>query len=325
MRKKHLSKELIIIAVITLVIIASNIILYNILKNDYTNKINNLNNNLQILENELTKTINNEKEHSNLQREILENKTLSNFEKLEDVINTETQKIKLDLETSKQSTKSELADISEQIGGLDKKISSVNVESLGFSAVINDVIKAVVSVKTNRGQGSGVIFDERGYIITNKHVIEGTTSITVIDYDEDSYPVRVLGAAKNADIAVLKIESDKTFEFLDFENERDIDVGDRVIAIGNPLGLSFTVTEGIVSATDRVIDTTGIGYIQTDVSINPGNSGGPLVNIDEKIVGINTLKIINTEGIGFAIPSDVAENIAEQAVELDLADEASWI
>ena len=87
-----------------------------------------------------------------------------------------------------------------------------------------------------------------------------------------------------------------------------------MIAIGNPLGLSFTVTEGIVSAKGRFIDDTGVGYIQTDVSINPGNSGGPLVNAAKNIVGINTFKITQTEGLGFAIPSNVAESIAKQAL-----------
>lgn len=315
---------MIIVSILITVIIASNWFTYTKLTEDYTSKLNTLSVLIDEMESDLISKINNEKEFSENQRKLLEEQTMSNFEKLEDVINTETQKIKLDLETTKQSTKSELEWISDKVGGLeeksielDKKVSSINVESLGFSAIINDVIKAVVSVKTNKGQGSGVIFDERGYIITNKHVIEGVSTIAVIDYDSNSYPVKVLGTAKNADLAVLKIESDKTFEYLDFEDKRDINVGERVIAIGNPLGLSFTVTEGIISATDRNIDTTGIGYIQTDVSINPGNSGGPLVNIDEKIVGINTLKITNTEGIGFAIPSDVAENIAEQAVELD--------
>ena len=136
MKRKHISNELLIVSLLIFVIIGSDVILYYILKNDYTVKINNLNNNLQTTKNELTTSIQNERIYSSLQRAILENKTMSNFETLEDFINTETQKIKLDLETTKQSTKSELADISEQIGGLDKKISSIDVESLGFSAIV---------------------------------------------------------------------------------------------------------------------------------------------------------------------------------------------
>ena len=180
------------------------------------------------------------------------------------------------LEKVKTDTESGLEDISQKVGGLEEKSSEledmlyeIDVQSSDFSSIVEDVVKAVVSVKTDKSQGSGVIFNSNGYIITNKHVLTDSSSIQV---------------------------------------------GQRTIAVGNPLGLSFSVTEGIISALNRKIDDTGIGYIQTDVPINPWNSGGPLVNSDKKIVGINTLKILDTEGLGFAIPSNVAKSIADQAV-----------
>ncbi|MBU0628196.1 MAG: trypsin-like peptidase domain-containing protein, partial [Nanoarchaeota archaeon] len=145
--------------------------------------------------------------------------------------------------------------------------------------------------------------------------IEDASSVYVVDYDYNKYPVSIVGTASNVDLAVLKIEYNKTFDYLDFADSSDIRVGQRVIAVGNPLGLSFSVTEGIISSVNRVVDSTGIGYIQTDVPINAGNSGGPLINSNSKIVGINTFKLLDTEGLGFAIPADAAESIAEQAVK----------
>jgi len=267
----------------------------------------------------LSSKIQSDRDYNMLQMSVLENKTMSNFKKLQDFFNSETTKLKLDLETNKKATQSEISDISQKVGGLEEKsseldsrISEINVQSSDFSSIANDVIKAVVSVKTSNGQASGVIFDSRGYIMTNRHVVEGVSDIKVYDYNADTYDVEVIGVAKSVDLAVLKIVSNDTFSYLKFEDISNINVGERVIAVGNPLGLSFTVTEGIISALDRNIDSSGVGYLQTDVSINPGNSGGPLVDSSKMIVGINTLKISDTEGLGFAIPCDVAENIAEQ-------------
>ena len=176
--------------------------------------------------------------------------------------------------------------------------------------IIDDVVKAVVSVQTDVGQGSGVFYSADGLLLTNRHVIDGANAVAVVDHKGNRYPVSLAAIANNADLAVLKVKSDKTFKYLRFAS--DADVGERVIAVGNPLGLSFTVTEGIVSAVDRVIDDTGIGYIQTDVSINPGNSGGPLVNAKKRIVGINTLKMKDSEGIGMAIPYDLVDEFVDE-------------
>ncbi len=270
--------------------------------------------------------------YSATQRSLLENKTIDNFKKLQDFVNRQATEIKLDLESQvssvvsdieavRQQSAEELKDISRTVGGLkeksselESKISEINVESSDFSAIVQDVVKAVVSVRTASQQGSGVLFDERGYLLTNKHVIENAPSIRVVDHAGRLYAAEIIGTATNADLAVLKISGPVPFDYLTFADASSLRVGQRVIAVGNPLGLSFSVTEGIISAVNRRIDASGIEYIQTDVSINPGNSGGPLVSADKKIAGITTLKLAG-EGLGFALPSSLAENIAEQALE----------
>ncbi|MDO8642287.1 MAG: trypsin-like peptidase domain-containing protein [Candidatus Woesearchaeota archaeon] len=262
------------------------------------------------------------------QRAALENKTIENFKKLQDVINRQATQIKLDLESQasnienvRQQAEAGLGDISQQVGGLKKKsseleskISEINVQSSDFSAIVQDVVKAVVSVRTPSQQGSGVFYDGRGYIVTNKHVIQDASSVQVIDYAGRVYAAQVIGTATNADIAILKISGPDAFPSLSFASEDSIRVGQRVIAVGNPLGLSFSVTEGIISAVNRVIDASGVPYIQTDVSINPGNSGGPLVDAGMHIVGITTLKFQQGEGLGFALPSTIVQQVAEQAI-----------
>lgn len=245
------------------------------------------------------------------QRQLLEDKTTNNLQKLETSINQKTSQVKLDLEGQLSNVEGRLE---EQTSELESKISSLNVQSTDFSAIVEDVIGSVVSISTDLGRGSGVIIDPRGYVMTNRHVIEGASRLTVIDVDNRAYPAEILGTARDADLAILKIQGSDSFSFLPFADDDAVRVGQKVIAVGNPLGLSFTVTEGIISGKDRFIDTSGVGYLQTDVSINPGNSGGPLINANKEVVGINTFKLTNTEGLGFAIPAGVAEEIKELAL-----------
>jgi S1-C subfamily serine protease len=307
--------------VIVILIVASNIIIYKRLKQDYDTKFDEADQRVDILKSGLTSEIQKEKAFSIKERESLENRTLTNFNDLLTILGKETSRLRTDIQQVKSDTESELEGITEQVDGLEERnseledlISDIDVTSSDFSNIVGDVIKAVVSVKTDKGQGSGVIFNNQGYIITNKHVIDGASSVYVVDYNSNNYNVDLVGAASNIDLAVLKIISDNTFDYLNFADSSDIKIGERVIAVGNPLGLSFSVTEGIISAVNRVIDDTGVPYVQTDVPINPGNSGGPLVNSNKKIVGINTVKILDTEGIGFAIPSSIAKDIADQAM-----------
>jgi serine protease Do len=169
--------------------------------------------------------------------------------------------------------------------------------------------------------GSGVVVDESGVIATNDHVIRGATDVKVAFADGREYVADILIRDETTDLAVLKIrDADERFEALDFADSDDLEVGDLVLAIGNPFGVGQTVTSGIVSAVAR----TDIGvndlsfFIQTDAAINPGNSGGPLVNLDGEVVGINTAIISRTGGnmgIGFAIPTNMAKQIIDQLIE----------
>jgi len=168
--------------------------------------------------------------------------------------------------------------------------------------------------------GSGVIVDaERGYILTNNHVVENADQIEVSLFNEDSLDAEVIGTDALTDIALLKVEPDNLTELPIGESD-SVEVGDFVIAIGNPFGLGHTVTSGIVSALGRTgISRNGLeDFIQTDASINPGNSGGALVNMRGELVGINSAIISGTGGnvgIGFAVPSDIARSIMRQILD----------
>jgi len=197
---------------------------------------------------------------------------------------------------------------------LKNELKDVQIKSADFSAIVDDVLQSVVSVKTNVGQGSGAIISTKGYIVTNVHVINGASTISAVTYSGNTYDANtVAGYDSNADIAVLKIDA-PGLKSLSFGNSDSLKVGEKVIAAGNPAGLGFTVTEGIVSAFRTA--ENGIQYIQTDVPINPGNSGGPLINARGEIVGINNFKVSSTgfEGLGFAISSNNARNVANKII-----------
>jgi serine protease Do len=168
-----------------------------------------------------------------------------------------------------------------------------------------------------RSLGSGVIVDAKGYILTNNHVVEQADEIQVTLVDERTFQAKVIGTDPKTDLAVIRIEGAKDLKPAPLGNSAKIRTGDFVIAIGNPFGLSHTVTVGVISATGRA----GMGitayedFIQTDASINPGNSGGPLLNIDGQVIGINTAIVASGQGIGFAIPITPAREIMEQLIK----------
>ncbi len=170
--------------------------------------------------------------------------------------------------------------------------------------------------------GSGVIVDAaKGYILTNNHVIENADKITVTTYDNRSFKAKVIGRDPATDIAVLQIQAEGLTQ-IPLGNSDSLQVGDFVIAIGNPFGLNHTVTAGIVSAEGRtqVQDGKYSDFIQTDASINPGNSGGALVNLEGQLVGINTMIVTSggsrgNLGIGFAIPIDMAKSVMDQLIQ----------
>jgi serine protease Do len=161
--------------------------------------------------------------------------------------------------------------------------------------------------------GSGFLIDSKGYIVTNNHVVQDADTITVKLKNGEEYEAKSIGTDPNTDLALIKIDAKKDLPHLSFGNSEKVNVGEWVVAIGSPFGLEQTVTAGIVSAKGRVIDAGPYDdFIQTDASINPGNSGGPLLNLKGEVVGINTAILANAQGIGFAIPSNMAENIIEQ-------------
>ena len=163
--------------------------------------------------------------------------------------------------------------------------------------------------------GSGVLVDPAGFVLTNEHVIQGGTKILVTLNTGKQFPAKVVGTAPEADLALLKIEGDRPFPSVELGRSDDLMIGETVIAVGNPFGLSSTVTVGVLSATGRTVNAGKRRYadfLQTDAAINPGNSGGPLCNILGQVIGINTAIIRQAQGIGFAIPVDRARRVMEQ-------------
>jgi serine protease Do len=164
-----------------------------------------------------------------------------------------------------------------------------------------------------QGAGSGFIISQDGLILTNNHVVEGAKELTVTLANKEEYPAKIIGRDPKTDLAVIRIEPKVPLAAAALGDSEALRVGDWVMAIGNPFGLSNTVTAGIVSAKGRVI---GAGpyddFIQTDASINPGNSGGPLFNMQGQVVGINTAIIPNGRGIGFAVPVNQAKALLPQ-------------
>lgn len=175
-------------------------------------------------------------------------------------------------------------------------------------------------VEVGQSVGSGVIFDKKGYIVTNNHVVSGSSDVNVSLSNGKTVPGKVIGTDPSTDLAVVKIDGNDDLPVASFGDSDTLQAGETVIAIGNPLGLEFqgTVTVGVISALNRTLDTIDQRFklIQTDAAINPGNSGGALVTTDGKVVGINSAKIAKegVEGIGFAIPINSAKGIIEQLI-----------
>ncbi|HEY5766141.1 MAG TPA: DegQ family serine endoprotease [Candidatus Deferrimicrobiaceae bacterium] len=167
-----------------------------------------------------------------------------------------------------------------------------------------------------RSLGSGFIVSEDGYILTNNHVVEKADEVTVTLLDKEDYKAEVVGTDPKTDIALIKIKPSEKLRFVRLGDSERLEIGEWVVAIGNPFGLGHTVTAGIVSAKGRVIGSGPYDdFIQTDASINPGNSGGPLFNLRGEVVGINTAIIQGGQGIGFATPIQMAKSVLGQLKE----------
>jgi serine protease Do len=187
------------------------------------------------------------------------------------------------------------------------------------SSLVAQIGEAVVQVRTPGGLGSGFFINEDGYLITNFHVIEGETEISVEVYhqrnnqlDRETYKqVRIVAINKFHDLSLLKIDDKTTSKFkpVVLGSADALNVGDGVFAIGSPLGLERTVTQGILSTKNRQLE--GELYLQTSAQINPGNSGGPLFNLAGEVVGVTNMKITFGEGLGFAIPVELVKNFLD--------------
>jgi S1-C subfamily serine protease len=193
----------------------------------------------------------------------------------------------------------------------------------GMADVAAAILPGVVSVQVQRASdvvsGSGFVVDERGYLITNNHVLAGAVSVQVIANNGQHIPATIVGQDESTDIAVLRVVAIR-LPVLRLGSSASARVGEPVLAVGAPLGLSGTVTAGIISALDREVRLGNArqNAIQTDASITPGNSGGPLVNVRAEVIGVNTaiatLEGGGNTGIGFAIPIDRAAQVAERII-----------
>ena len=172
-----------------------------------------------------------------------------------------------------------------------------------FEKAAEKATPAVVFIVASDKSGSGIIISKDGYVLTNYHVIQENATISVRLPDKRIFSAKLIGSDSKVDIAVLKIEA-KDLPTINLGNSDNVQVGQKVLAIGNPYGFDFTVTTGIISAKHRDTGPTEYkDFLQTDASINPGNSGGPLINTNGKVVGINNFKI-RGESLGFALESN---------------------
>ncbi|MBI4919273.1 trypsin-like peptidase domain-containing protein [archaeon] len=286
--------------------------------NDYTIKVNTLNKQIEDFKFDSYKKFNEQKQSlSSAQQKIdyvekkldvkslqltqdLESKTAlleNNIASVKDESQQQIEELTGQIKKVELTSVSGLNDLKDQLGGLGV--------SEDFASIIEQVLPSVVSINAGGGVGSGSVYRSNGYIVTNKHVVGSLSTVTVKTFDQKQYTANVIGVSATKDVAVIKINTEN-IPYLSFEDSANAKIGEKVIALGSPGGLDFSVTEGIISALNRVI--SGVNHFQTDVSINPGNSGGPLVNKAGKIMGMNTMKVAGYEGVGFAISSNEVQS-----------------
>ncbi len=223
-----------------------------------------------------------------------------------------------DVEVRQQKTVQELAqEVTLQQSSVSKEITLLKSAQGDFSGILEGMVKSVVSVVTDKSMGSGFFIAADGYVVTNQHVIAGAQKIVVLTYDKKTIPAVVMGSDFVRDVALLKIQGN--YDALPLADSDSLQVGKKVVAIGNPLGLSFTVTEGIISALHRKGPSGLEEYIQTDVSLNPGNSGGPLIDTSGHVIGLNNFKVGGAENLGFALESNAIREALHSISNLTIA------
>ena len=198
----------------------------------------------------------------------------------------------------------------------DQDINITNKYS--YNHVYNSVKNSVVTIKTDKGRGSGVIVTDDGHVVTNEHVIRGARTVKIISLDNNVYSAKVVGIDAITDIALLK--SDFKGKAISFSDSSAVKIGDVVLAIGNPFGVGQTLTKGIISRTNsgHITENPLDEFLQSDAAINPGNSGGAMVNIKGDLIGINTMNLSlggGSDGIGLAVPSNLVRNITQQLIK----------
>ena len=222
--------------------------------------------------------------------------------------------LQVNTQTQINSLSSNLLSLQNSTQNTQQQISLLKASTADdFSGIINSSLPSVVTVRTSAAQGTGFVITSNGYIVTNAHVLADSngnlaSNIQVITDNQNTLNAQFVGYDGILDIALLKISGQ--YIPLTLGNSNSVQVGDKVIAIGDPLGLQFSVSEGIVSAISRQGSNGLNDYIQTDTSLNPGNSGGPLIDSQGQVVGINNFKISSGENLGFALES----NYVKQAI-----------
>ncbi len=219
-------------------------------------------------------------------------------------------------------TQDTFANLAQQTAGAVVNISSerevqTGLEKLPNRQMLEHFFGPLPKTVTVHSLGSGLIMDSQGYVLTNNHVVDNAQEIKVILAGGDEYKAIIKGRDPVTDLALIgMLNPPANLPFLKLGDSEAMRVGDWVVAVGNPFGLGHTVTQGIISAKGRVI---GAGpydkFLQTDALINPGNSGGPLLNLQGEVIGINTMILATGQGIGFAIPSNIAKAVAPQLQE----------
>jgi serine protease Do len=218
-----------------------------------------------------------------------------------------------------QDDMSAVAPVAQRVGSAVVQINTSrtvreSVEGFGLDEFLGNRVPRQEQVQ--RGTGSGFITTADGQVITNAHVVADADTVTVVLKDGQSYPGRMVGSDSISDLAVVKINANN-LPTIPLGDSNALVPGQLAIAIGNPLGLSNTVTQGIISATERSVAEVGIpdkrlAFLQTDAAINPGNSGGPLLNSAGQVIGVNTAIIQGAQGIGFAIPINTVKAVSQQ-------------
>ena len=227
---------------------------------------------------------------------------------LEDETDGKVNELAVEIINTKSSLDMELININQNLMSATEQINQLKVESgEDFSGVIEEVIDSIVIIRTLTAQGSGFFINSGGFIVTNKHVLvnengEISRVIQVVKSNNKMLSGELIGYITDLDLALIKVGEESSF--IELESSENVKIGEKVIAIGTPQGLQFSATDGIVSAVNR----SGFGnsgtYVQTNAQLNSGNSGGPLINKKGKVIGMNNFKLVDSEGIGFALEAD---------------------